>query len=56
MSERQPKISLDLTSEPVAFEPANFDYLEEPSYFDCLEKSSYFDCSEEYPIASFESK
>ena len=43
----KPKLSFDLTSNPVTFDPINFYHLEE---------LSCFDLSEECPIASFESK
>ena len=54
--DRKPKPSFDLTSKPVAFEPANFNCLEESSYLDNLEEPSYLDHSKERPIASFKSK
>ena len=46
LKDKKPKLSFDLTSKPVAFEPFDFDCLEEPHYLDHLDELSYFDHSE----------
>ena len=45
-NDKKPKLSFDLSSKPIAFEPFNFDWLEEPSCFYHLKESPCFDHSE----------
>ena len=56
LTDRKPKLSFDLTSKPVTFEPDHFYCLEEPSCVECMKVSLCFDLSEELPMSSFESK